>query len=187
MFDARHRLVLSYQWSVPYWRQAHNWYQHVLGDWQFNGILTLQSGTPFTVFDPNDVSLQGSAPEISGFSSNRPNVVGDPNSGPRTAHEWFNTAALQSVVPDPNSPVQQFGNEGRNTLQGPGYANWDFSAFKNIPVTEGKELQFRAELFNILNHTNLQLPNGQIGSPTFGEIHSDMGPRVIQLALKFLF
>jgi len=187
MFDSRHRFVLSYQWSIPYWRQGHTWYQHVLGDWQLNGIVSAQSGTPFTVFDPADVSLQGSAPEISGFSSNRPNVVGDPNSGPRTAQEWFNTGAFQRITPDINSPVQQFGNEGRNTLQGPGYTNWDFSAFKSIPVTEGKEIQFRAELFNVLNHTNLRLPNGDISSPTFGQIQRDISPRVVQLALKFLF
>ncbi|HWX91706.1 MAG TPA: carboxypeptidase regulatory-like domain-containing protein [Terriglobales bacterium] len=187
MFDARHRLVLSYQWSVPFWRQAHTWYQHALGNWQFNGIVTAMSGTPFTVFDSTDVSLQGSAPEISGFSSNRPNLVGNPNSGPHTAQEWMNKAAFQRVTPDPNSPVQQFGNEGRNVVQGPGYANWDFSAVKNIRVMEGKELQFRGELFNFLNHTNLRLPNSDISSPTFGEIHSDLGPRVIQVALKFLF
>jgi hypothetical protein len=189
MFDARHRFVLSYQWSVPFWRQAHAWYEQVLGNWQFNGIFTVMSGTPFTVFDPNDVSLQGSAPEISGFSSNRPNLVGDPNAGPHTAQQWFNTSAFQRITPDPNSPVRQFGNEGRNVVQGPGYANWDFSAVKNIRVTERKELQFRGELFNFLNHTNLRLPNSDISSPaqTFGSIHSDLGPRVIQLALKFLF
>jgi len=187
MFDSRHRFVLSYQWSLPFWRQAHTWYQHVLGDWQLNGIVTLQSGTPFTVFEPADVSLQGSAPEISGFSSNRPNVVGDPNSGPKTTQEWFNTNAFARITPNPNSPVQQFGNEGRNTVQGPGYANWDFSAFKSVSVSEGKEFQFRAEMFNFLNHTNLRLPNSDVSSPTFGEIHTDMGPRVIQLALKFLF
>ena len=187
MFDSRHRFVLSYQWSVPYWRHGHTWYQHAFGDWQFNGIFTAQSGTPFTVFDPNDVSLQGSAPEISGFSSNRPNVVGDPNSGPHTAQEWFNTAAFQRITPDPNSPVQQFGNEGRNTVQGPGYVNWDFSAFKSVSLTESKEIQFRAELFNFLNHTNFRLPNSDISSPTFGQIQSDISPRVIQLALKFLF
>jgi outer membrane receptor protein involved in Fe transport len=187
MFDARHRFVLSYEWSVPFWRQAHTWYEHVLGNWQFNGIATLMSGTPFTVFDPNDVSLQGSAPEISGFSSNRPNVIGNPNSGPRTPQEWFNTAAFQRLIPDPNSPVEQFGDEGRNVVQGPGYANWDFSALKNIPITEGKQFQFRAELFNFLNHTNFRLPVSDISSPTFGQIHADLGPRVIQLALKFLF
>ena len=187
MFDSRHRLVLSYQWSVPFWRQAHTWYQHALGNWQFNGIFTAQSGTPLTVFDSTDVSLQGSSPEISGFSSNRPNLLGNPNNGPRTPLEWFNTAAFQRITPDPNSPVQQFGNEGRNVVQGPPYTNWDFAAVKNIRVLEGKELQFRGELFNFLNHTNLRLPNSDISSPTFGQIHSDLGPRVIQVALKFLF
>jgi len=187
MFDSRHRLVLSYLWSIPFWREGNRWYQHVLGNWQLNGIVTMQSGTPFTVFDSTDVSLQGQAPEISGFSSNRPNLVGDPNNGPRTPQEWFNTKAFQQVIPDPNSPVQQFGNEGRNVVQGPGYANWDFAAVKNIPITEGKQLQFRGELFNFLNRTNLRLPDSDISSPTFGQIQSDVGPRVIQVALKFLF
>jgi outer membrane receptor protein involved in Fe transport len=187
MFDSRHRLVLSYQWSVPYWRQANTWYQHVLGNWQFNGIVSVQSGTPFTVFDSTDVSLQGQAPEISGFSSNRPNVIGNPNSGSKTPLEWFNTKAFQQLVPNPNSPVQQFGNEGRNIVQGPGYADWDVAAVKNIQVMEGKQLQFRGELFNLLNRTNLRLPDSDISSPTFGQIHSDVGPRVIQVALKFLF
>jgi hypothetical protein len=179
--------VLSYQWSVPYWRQANTWYQHVLGNWQFNGIVSVQSGTPFTVFDSTDVSLQGQAPEISGFSSNRPNVIGNPNSGSKTPLEWFNTKAFQQLVPNPNSPVQQFGNEGRNIVQGPGYADWDVAAVKNIQVMEGKQLQFRGELFNLLNRTNLRLPDSDISSPTFGQIHSDVGPRVIQVALKFLF
>ncbi len=187
MFDSRHRFVLSYQWSLPLWRQPHSWYQRAFGNWQLNGIFTAQSGTPFTVFDSTDVSLQGSAPEISGFSSNRPNLVGNPNSGPRTPQKWFNRAAFQRITPDPNSPVQQFGNEGRNVVQGPDYINWDFAAVKNIRIGESKEFQFRGELFNFLNHTNLRLPNSDISSPAFGEIHSDLGPRVIQVALKFLF
>ncbi len=187
MFDARHRFVLSYQWSLPFLQHSGNWYGHVLGNWQLNGIVTAMSGTPFTVFDSNDVSLQGQAPEISGFSSNRPNVVGNPNSGPRTATQWFNVNAFQRITQDPNSPVQQFGNEGRNAVQGPGYVNWDFSAFKNIRLTESKEVQFRGELFNVLNHTNFRLPVSDIESPNFGHIQSDVSPRVIQVALKFLF
>jgi len=179
--------VLSYQWSMPFFKQANNWYEHALGNWQFNGILTAMSGTPFTVFDSNDVSLQGGAPEISGFSSNRPNLIGDPNSGPHTAQQWFNTAAFQRLTPNPTSPVEQFGNEGRNVVQGPGFTNWDFSTSKNFHLTEHNELQFRAELFNVLNHTNLRLPETDIASPNFGKIQKDTGPRVIQLALKFLF
>ena len=88
---------------------------------------------------------------------------------------------------DPNSPGQQFGTAGRNIAQGPGYANWDFSAFKNIRVAEGKELQFRAEFFNLLNHTNFRLPDSDISSPTFNETLTAQAPRLIQFALKFQF
>ncbi len=187
MFDSRHRFVLSYQWSLPFLQTSHTWYGYALGNWQLNGIFTAMSGTPFTVFDSNDVSLQGQAPEISGFSSNRPNVIGNPNSGPRSTAEWFNVSTFQRLTQDPNSPVEQFGNEGRNAVLGPRYVNWDFSAFKNIRLTESKELQLRGELFNILNHTNFRLPVSDIESPNFGQIQQDVSPRLIQLALKFLF
>jgi hypothetical protein len=189
LFDSRHRLVLSYQWSLPFWRQPHGWYQQAFGGWQLNGIATVMSGTPFTVFDSTDFSVQGSAPEISGFFSNRPNLVPgqNPSSGPHTTSAWLNRAAFQQINQDPNSPVEQFGTAGRNIAQGPGFANWDFSAFKNIRVAEGKELQFRAEFFNILNHTNFRLPDSDISSPTFNQILAAQPPRLIQLALKFNF
>jgi hypothetical protein len=187
MFDSRNRFVLSYQWSLPFLQHSSEWYGKILGNWQLNGIFTAMSGTPFTVFDSNDVSLQGQAPEISGFSSNRPDVIANPNSGPRTTAEWFNVSAFQKLQPDPLGRFQVFGDEGRNAVEGPGYVDWDFSAFKNIPLTESKELQLRGELFNFLNHTNFRLPVSDIESPTFGQVQSDVGPRVIQVALKFLF
>lgn len=189
LFDARHRLVLSYQWSLPWWQQPKGWYQHILGNWQVNGIVTAMSGTPFTVFDGNDFSVQGSAPEISGFFSNRPNVVAgqNPNDGPKTAGAWLNPNAFQRITQDPNSPVQQFGTAGRNIAQGPGYTDWDFSLFKNIRLGESKDLQFRAEFFNILNHTNFRLPDSDMNSPTFNEILEAQPPRLIQFALKFTF
>jgi outer membrane receptor protein involved in Fe transport len=187
MFDSHNRLVLSYQWVLPFLQRSSTWYGHVLGNWQLNGIFTAMSGGPFTVFDSNDVSLQGQAPEITGFSANRPNLIGNPNSGPRTPQKWFNVSAFQQLQPDPLGRFEVFGDEGRNVVQGPGYVNWDFSAFKNIRLTESKELQFRGELFNVLNHTNFRLPVSDIESPTFGQIQSDVSPRVIQVALKFLF
>ncbi len=189
LFDSRHRLVVSYQWSLPFWRQPHGWYQQILGAWQLNGIVTVMSGTPFTVFDSNDVSEQGGAPEITGFSANRPNLVPgqNPNAGPKTTGAWLNAGAFQRITPDPNSPVQQFGTAGRNIAQGAGYANWDFSALKSITVAEGKEFQFRAEFFNFLNRTNFRLPDSDISSPTFNQILTALPPRLIQLALKFQF
>jgi outer membrane receptor protein involved in Fe transport len=187
LFDARHRFVLSYQWSLPFWRRPQNWYQQVLGNWQVNGITTYMSGTPFTVFDSRDISLQGGAPEISGFSSNRPNLVGNPNSGPHKVDNWFNASAFQPL--DPVANAGQFGTAGRNMVTGPGYANWDFSAFKNIRVTESKQFQLRAEFFNLFNHTNFRLPDSDISSPAsvYNHIQAALPPRLIQVALKFLF
>ncbi len=189
LFDARHRLVFSYQWSLPFFHQAAGLTQAALGGWQLNGIFTAMSGTPFTVFDSTDVSDQGGAPEITGFSANRPNVIAgeDPNSGPKTVGAWLNRAAFAQVIPDPNSPVQQFGNAGRNIGVGPRFADWDFSIFKIFRVTESKDIQFRAEFFNILNHPNFRLPDSDISSPTFNQIQAALPPRVVQLALKFLF
>ena len=185
MFDARHRFVMSYEWSLPWWKLGHTWYQHVLGNWQVNGITTYMSGTPFTVFDSQDVSLVGTAPEITGFSANRPNLVGDPNSGPHTVQEWFNVNAFQRL--NPATQAGQFGTAGRNIVQGPGFQEWDFSAFKNIPLAETRQLQFRAEFFNVFNHSNFRLPDSDISSPTFGRIQEALPPRLVQLALKFLF
>ncbi len=189
LFDARHRLVFSYQWSLPFWQRPQNWYQKALGGWQLNGIATMMSGTPFTVFDSNDVSVQGGSPEITGFSANRPNLVAGqkPNSGPRSVNAWLNASAFARITQDPKSPVQQFGNEGRNAALGPQYANWDFSTFKDIHLTESKELQFRAEFFNILNHTNFHLPNSDISSPTFNYILKAENARRIQFGLKFRY
>jgi outer membrane receptor protein involved in Fe transport len=185
LFDARHRFVLSYQWALPFWTHPQRWYEQALGGWQLDGIATLMSGTPFTVFDSNDVAAQGSAPEITGFSSQRPNLIGDPNNGPKQVNAWFNASAFQQL--DPVLNAGQFGTAGRNIVTGPGYANWDFAALKNIKLTESKQVQFRAELFNVLNHTNFRLPDSDISSPTFNHILAAQPPRLVQFALKFMY
>ncbi len=183
LFDARHRFVLSYEWDLPFWRKPQNWYQQVLGNWQVNGITTYMTGTPLTVVDE---SFNYDAPEVTGFSAFRPNLVGNPNNGPKTVAEWFNTSAFRRIDLS-TTPAGLYGTEGRNVVQGPGFANWDFSAFKNIPVAELKTLQFRAEFFNLFNRANFRLPNGDISSTTFGQIQQALPPRLIQFALKLLF
>jgi len=188
MFDSRHRFVVSYQWNLPWFTHAQTWYGHILGNWQVNGITTLSSNTPFTVYDSSNPSLQGSAPEISGFPSSRPNIVGDPNTGTcsagvavRTPECWFNTGAFQHAA------TGQFGNVGRNTMVGPAFQQWDFSAIKTIPVRESMRFEFRAEIFNIFNNVNFLLPNNDINSPGFGQIEAAQPGRIVQLALKFAF
>jgi predicted heme/steroid binding protein len=185
LFDARNRFVGSYEWALPFWRQSQNWHQWALGGWHLDGIATLMSGTPFTVFDSNDVAAQGSAPEITGFSAQRPNLIGKPNNGPRSVGAWLNASAYQRL--DPVANAGQFGSEGRNVNTGPGYADWDFAALKNFRVTESTQLQFRAELFDVLNRTNFRLPDSDISSPTFNHILEADAPRQVQFALKFMF
>ena len=70
---------------------------------------------------------------------------------------------------------------------GPAYADWDFGALKNFKVTESKQFQFRAELFNVLNRTNFRLPDSDISSPTFNHILAAEAPRQVQFALKFMY
>ncbi len=185
LFDARNRFVGSYEWALPFWNHAQNWYRWGLGGWKLNGIGTLMSGTPFTVFDSNDVSAQGSAPEITGFSAQRPNLVGNPNIGSRTVKAWLNSAAYQRL--DAIANAGQFGTERRNANLGPGYADWDFAALKNFKVTETKQFQFRAELFDVLNRANFRLPDSDISSPTFNHILAAQAPRQVQFALKFIY
>jgi hypothetical protein len=185
LFDARNRFVGSYEWALPFWNHPQNWYQSALGGWQLDGIATLMSGTPFTVFDSNDVAAQGSAPEITGFSAQRPNLVGTPNSGPRRVSAWINSSAYQRL--DPVANAGQFGTEGRNVNIGPAYADWDFAALKNFKMTESKQFQFRTEMFNVLNRTNFRLPDSDISSPTFNHILASEAPRQVQFALKFMF
>jgi hypothetical protein len=185
LFDARNRFVASYEWALPFWNHPDNWYQTALGGWHLDGIATLMSGTPFTVFDSNDVSAQGSAPEITGFSSQRPNLVGNPNSGPRKVSAWVDSSAFQRL--DPTANAGQFGTEGRNVNIGPAYADWDFAALKNFKVTESKQFQFRTELFNVLNRANFRLPDSDISSPTFNHVLAAQAPRQVQFALKFMY
>jgi Carboxypeptidase regulatory-like domain len=185
LLDARNRFVGSYEWALPFWNHAQNWYQWGFGGWQLDGIATLMSGTPFTVFDSNDVAAQGSAPEITGFSAQRPNLIGNSNNGPRAVNAWLNTNAFQRL--DPVANAGQFGTEGRNVNFGPAYADWDFAALKNFKVTESKQIQFRAELFDFLNRTNFRLPDSDISSPTFNHILAAQAPRQVQFALKFMY
>jgi len=182
LFDARQRFVLSYQWQLPYGKNSQIWYKRALSNWQFSGIFSAATGTPFTVYDSSNPSLQGQSPEISGFVGDRPNLVGNPNNGPQTASEWFNTQAFQHVT-----QLGTFGNAGRNIVQAAGLTQWDFGVSKNFRLAEYTTLQFRGEFFNLLNRVNFGVPNDDISSPTFGQVQTAGPPRQIQFALKLLF
>jgi hypothetical protein len=149
--------------------------KYIIGDWQVNGISAIQSGYPFTV------SATGS-PTNTG-ASGRANVVPGVNPIPvhRTVQEWFNPAAFS--VPT----AYNWGNVARNSLRGPRNVNVDLTAAKQIHFYE-KELQFRAEFFNALNHSQFAIPASTIGSAGVGTITATTHPaRQIQFVLKLNF
>jgi hypothetical protein len=186
-FDVRHRLSVSYSYALPFGKgrqhlEDNGWVSTVLTGWETHGIVTLQSGRPFTVALLSELDNSGTGRSILGFGANdRPNVVGNPEISNPTPERWFNTAAF--AFPPPGT----FGNAGRNILDGPGFQNVNASLVKNTAFTERVNLQFRAEVFNLFNHPNFNLPDNFLGSPTFGRISSARDPRHIQFGLKLLF
>lgn len=156
------------------------------GGWSVNSVVTLQGGFPFTPqlsYNPsNNGDTRNPVRPFVNPAFSGPVILGNPN-------QWFNPAAF---LAPPNSSGF-YGNLGRDTLIGPGLATWDFSLFKETPFGEGRSLQFRAEIFNLLNRANFNTPNAVAFtptgvSPTAGVITStSTTSRQIQLAIKVVF
>lgn len=185
LFDARHRFVASVSWEPRVGAGAPTLLRGAIDGWQANVIGTFFSGTPFTVSDSANVALQANSPPISGFVASRPNLVGDPNAGPRTVEEWLSRSSFERL--DPQTQAGQFGNAGRNIARGPGYANIDVSLVRTFAMSGDTRVQLRAEAFNVANHPNFGLPVADLNSPNFGRILSAGPPRLLQFAIKVLF
>ncbi len=186
-FDLRHRFSLGYSYDLPIGRggryvAGHSFVSALLAGWSTHGIVTLQSGRPFTVALLPEIDNSNTGIASLGFGANgRPNRIGSgapQNPGPE---KWFDTSAF--VFANYGS----FGNSGRNIIDGPGFSDVSVSLIKDSRIREGCSLQFRAEFFNVLNHTNFDLPDIFLGSPTFGRISSAENPRRIQFGLKLIF
>jgi len=188
-FDMRHRLVLTYVVELPH---ENLWTRNT----EIHGITTVQSGQWFTPTVGFNNSMTDNTGQQSG--SDRPNLVGNPNSGTcpnghpvRTVDCWFNTSAL--VVAPPGT----FGDAGRNSLLGPGLATFDLSIMRRFTLTERFRLVAEAQAFNLFNRVNFKLPQavipqGYIASQpsttgSFGEILSANPARQIQMALRLTF
>ncbi len=183
LFDSRHRLVASVIYAIPFARNFTGFSRTLLDGWQFSALLALNSSTPFTVYDSANVSLQAPHPGVSGMFGDRPDVVGNPNKGaPHTVSQWVSRSAFQRL--DPIVNAGQFGNEQRNSINGPAFGSLDASLNKSFSLSEKTKVQFRAEAFNVTNHVNLILPVDDINSPVFGQITEAQAPRILQFALK---
>ncbi|MEW5978797.1 MAG: carboxypeptidase regulatory-like domain-containing protein [Acidobacteriota bacterium] len=181
-FDHPQRLSVGYVYELPFGSgrrmlsSARGAAQQLLGGWELAGIVTLQSGAPFTITSGRDRANIGTS------SSQRPNRMLAGKLDRPTLNRWFDTTAF--VLNDQFT----FGNSGRNILRGDGLAQWDFSLLKNFAVREGMILQFRTEFFNVLNHPDFNNPNSRLTSSIFGRVTGTRtAPRIGQFALKLIF
>ncbi len=172
-FDMPHRVSAAVVYAVPganvFWRNT-----------EIRGIFAAQSGQPFTPllrFDNSNTGNTGGT-----FGSDRPDVLRDPSLEHRTPERWFDTSAF--AVPAPYT----FGSAGRNILRGPAFSTVDLSLARRFSLSEQASVTFEAEAFNLLNHTNFNLPEAFADDPArFGSIFSAKPARQIQLALRFQF
>ncbi|HZF39188.1 MAG TPA: TonB-dependent receptor, partial [Blastocatellia bacterium] len=161
VFDQKHRFSGNFTYDMDFLPSAlGNLPKRMTEGWQLGGIYTVASGLPITpFFGTTDVSGTGEL-------NDRPNLIGDPNSGAlRDASLFFNPAAFAAPA------AGTFGTSGRNTIIGPRLNIFDFSLGKATKLNDRFSTQFRAEFFNLFNHANLSLPNANLSSPaTFGTI-----------------
>lgn len=179
-FDKRHVFNASGMWDLPI-RFENKVANSLLGGWSLNGIASLWSGYPFTVTSGVDNARTGTG-------NQRADIIGDPYfSGDRTRDqqiaEWLNRAAFRAG----GATLGTFGNLGRNTFRGPGYATLDLGLFKKFAITERVGALFRFEAFNALNRVNLQGPNTTQNNANFMRTTAAEDPRILQFALRLTF
>ena len=180
--DIRHNWVSSANYDLPFGRgksfltRMPGPVNAVLGGWRMSGVVTLRTGLPLTVIESPDTSNTGS-------SGPRPNLVTNPNlpSDQRTPAQWFNTAAFVRQLPN------TFGNAGQGVVRMPGLKDLDFALAKTWKFGESKQLEFRAESFNLTNHPFFTGVGNTLGQSTFGTITAAQNEREMQLGMKFYF
>jgi hypothetical protein len=179
-FDVERRFVTSFLWEMPFFRGPGGyWRRAVLGGWQLNGILTLQSGLPFSVTAGTDRSLVG-------VGADRADVNG-------VAHTFNNADRADKIQKFFDTSVFSlpalgtFGTSSRNFLFGPGIETFDAGLFKRFLVTERKQFELRWEVFNLFNRPNFLNPVAAYTNALLGRLTSARDPRIMQVALKFYF
>jgi hypothetical protein len=179
--DIPHLFVASATWELPVGArrayQGHGLLGALGRDWTLSTIVTLQSGVPVAVTQTTNFNA------FAGFGTQRPNLVRDPElpADERTPARWFDTAAFAIA------PPFTIGSASRNPVRGPSHRNVDLAITRRVPSGAGTAFELRAELFNLLNTPPLGNPTGVAGTAAFGSITSAGDPRVVQLAVKYVF
>jgi hypothetical protein len=185
-FDRTHRFVLSFTYALPELRSGPSGVRYALSHWQVSGESVLQSGLPLTVTDSTAGSIYGN---LSGFSRAECTGINPASSGSLDSRlgGYYNPAAFGA--PPAIGDGTGFGSCGVGILRGPNQLNLDLGVQREIRITEGSVLQFRAEFFNFTNTPKFGKPVSDFSTgPAFGVISSTVSnPRIIQFALKYGF
>lgn len=183
-FDRAHVFTASYIYRLPFFAGSRGLECAVLSGWQLSGIVTFNSGLATRVTSGLGLDWAGLGILGTSAASPRPDLISDPNANaPHSIQKWFNTEAFTAV---PAGQVRP-GNAAATTIIGPGAERWDSSLFKNFTIAERFKVQFRAEAFNVLNHSNFLGISTSLGATNFGQVTSTREARRIQLGLKLNF
>jgi outer membrane receptor protein involved in Fe transport len=184
-YDIPHLLSISWVYQLPVgtgkkYRTGSRVLNHIVGNWQVNGIATFHSGLPYDVGVAGDIANTGNV-GYSGYYM-RLNLVRDHKLSNPTPQNWFNRSAF--AVPE----LYTFGNLGRNSLRGDGTQNLDLSFFRQFPLGESKSVEFRVEMFNAFNTPEYALPERNFASQNFGSVLATANQaRQMQFGLKIVF
>jgi len=185
-FDLRHNFVATYQYSLPLARLHGP--KFVTDGWAISGITRVSSGFPVTIHSDGDNSLMGSLPNgVNNQSIDRPDFLSgnlNLNHDPRNGQPYFDTSLFT-----PNA-LGSPGTASRRSFYGPGMFNFDLALLKTVKYSENRQIQFRLETFNTFNHAQFFGPssvNGDVDSAGFGQVVKAAPPRLVQLAVKFMF
>ena len=205
-YDQTHVAVINYVWDLP--RASARWnnavVRGVLDNWQLSGLTTVASGTPvyvtYTTVDGADITGGGDTSRFNGgpgaanptAGSLVPNLIGNPTlpSSQRSLTQWFNTGAFARPARG------DAGNSPKDVVRGPGVTNSDVTLFKNIPLgASARKLQLRWEIYNVFNQVQFATVDstarfdaaGNQVNARFGQVISTRPPRIMQIALRFVF
>jgi hypothetical protein len=179
-WDLRHVFQFAYVYELPYGRgrrfggNMHRALDYAIGGWSLEGIARFQSGGPVNVIIGQDRANTG-------VTTQRPDVLRNPNTGPRTPEQWFDTGAFQMPT------IYTFGNAGAFLVDSDGRHNFDMSIAKSFRIAEQQALSLRGEFFNLTNSVSMSDPNATYTSATFGVVSSATASRQIQIALRYTF
>ncbi|HTV02345.1 MAG TPA: hypothetical protein VMF13_17490, partial [Luteitalea sp.] len=149
----------------------------LLGGWTVTGVVTLQSGVPLAIAQTTNNNA------FAGFGTQRPHLLRDPTlpADQRSTARWFDTSAFEAAG------AFTLGTSSRNPVRGPGYRNLDLAVLRRIGLGGSRALEVRGEVFNATNTPAWLAPNTTVGAAAFGTITAAGDPRVVQLAVKFLY